>query len=635
MSTKVTFVELTAYEGVLPLATGYLQAYASQDEDIVAECSFEIFSQQATGDRVAVADELAEKDSDVYAVSCYLWNMGITRWVLDRLHERKPAAQFILGGPQVMNHMQDYVAADRENMVVCNGEGERTFLAYLKQIVSGERDFHAVPGLSFWRDGELVTTPKSERIKDLNEIPSPFTTGVFADGLYSSAILETNRGCPYNCGFCAWGAATNDKVYKFDDERVREDITWISEHQFASVFIADANWGIAPRDVELTKFIVEQKERNGFPYRVDMAAAKNRPDRITTITDTLVRGGLVTSQTISLQSMDPHTLDMVQRSNIRLSAYTTLQSTLRERGINSNIELIWPLPGETLDSYQRGIGELCRLRGDVIVTYPQLLLYNTPIHKQRDVLGVQTARVPSEIAEADIVTSTNWVTNAEYEDGVWFAYVVHALYNVRSLYYLANYLDRNGLATFAEVYANAVGYFKNRPDAAVTQYFADSVKNLGNYDFRDSGMVAHMVLHACRAEFDELLNGFVHTQPWWEDEGAQAAFELDLLARPYIYAEPMRAPDYDFTHIRYEIIDDHHVSLTLPPVIGELLADLDMNGHEGPAPVQVLMDQNVQRKIPYVDELGLAQNALYCQGMFVCLRDYLPVFAPHEASVGV
>src|SRR5207248_6106056 len=130
--------------------------------------------------------------------------------------------------------------------------------------------------------------------------------------------------------------------------------------------------------------------------------------------------------------------------------------------------------------------------------------YNTPIHKQRDVLGVQTARVPSEIAEADIVTSTNWVTISEYEDGVWFAYVVHALYNVRGLYYLANYLDRNGLATFAEVYANAVEYFKNRPDAAVTQYFADSVKNLGNYDFRDSGMVAHMVLHAHRAEFDAL-----------------------------------------------------------------------------------------------------------------------------------
>ncbi|HEX3791898.1 MAG TPA: hypothetical protein VHW44_28820 [Pseudonocardiaceae bacterium] len=634
MSTKVTFVELTAYEGVIPLATGYLRAYAAQDPDISAECSFESYSRQATVDRVAVADELIEKRSDVYAISCYLWNMGINRWVLDRLYESNSTAQFILGGPQVMNHIRDYVPADRENVVVCNGEGERTFLAYLRQVVGARRDFNAVPGVSFWHDGNVVTTAKSERIKDLNEIPSPFTTGVFEDGKYNTAILETTRGCPYNCGFCAWGAATNDKVYRFDDDRVRADVNWISEHRFQSVFIADANWGISPRDVEMTKYLVEQKNLNGFPYRVDMAAAKNRPDRMAMITETLVQGGLVTSQTISLQSMDSNTLDMVQRSNIRLSAYTTLQTTLREKNINSNIEMIWPLPGETLDSFRRGIAELCRLRADVIVVYPQLLLHNTPIYQQRDALGVQTARVPSEIAEADVVTSTNWVPVADYEDGVWFAYAMHALYNVRGLYYLVNYLDRHDLATFAEVFANAAQYFKSRPDAAITQYLADSVKNLGNYDFRDSGMVALMVLHANRAELDDLLAGFVRTQPWWSDENAQAAFELDLLARPYIYAEPMRTPDYEFTHVRSERLDDDHLAMTLPRAVGELLVELETIEHDGPAPREVLLAQANERKIPYLEQLGLDANAMYCQGMFLCLRDYLPTFQARDTPVG-
>ncbi|MEU0885772.1 hypothetical protein ABZ345_44960 [Lentzea sp. NPDC005914] len=626
MTTSVTFVELTAYEGVLPLATGYLQAYASQDPAVAAGCTFEIYSRQATSDRAEVAEELIERASDVYAVSCYLWNMGITRWVLERLYERFPDAQFILGGPQVMNHMQDYVAPHRENVVVCNGEGERSFLAYLQQVVGGEPDMTEVPGVSFWRDGTLVTTPRSERIKSLDEVPSPFTTGVFEPGKYVSAILETNRGCPYNCGFCAWGAATNDKVYKFEEDRVRRDIEWICQNQYQALFIADANWGISPRDVELTEFIVACKEKYGYPFRVDMAAAKNRPDRMAQITETLVKGGLVTSQTISLQTMDSHTLDMVQRSNIRLSAYTTLQTTLREKDINSNIELIWPLPGETLDTYRQGITELCRLRADVIIVYPQLLLYNTPIYKQREVFGVQTARVPSEIAEADVVTSTNWVSVPEYEEGVWFAYAMHSLYNVRCLYYLLNYLDRTGLASFGEVFANAVTYFKNRPDSAVTQYFADSVKTLGNYDFRDSGMVAHMVLRAHRAEFDELLATFVRTQPWWSDEGAQAAFELDLLARPHIYAEPIVFPDYTFEHVRYERVDDNRFTMTLPPAIAELLADLDLTGHDGPAPVHVSLENKNDRKIPYMDELGVAHNALYCQGLFVCLRDFLPVF---------
>ncbi|CAM3692839.1 B12-binding domain-containing radical SAM protein [Kibdelosporangium persicum] len=627
MGTKVTFVELTAYEGVLPLATGYLQAYASQDPEIAAECSFEIFSRNATSERTAIAEELVAKNSDVYAVSCYLWNMGTTKWLLQRLYEERPDAKIILGGPQVMNHLTKYVSPDRENTVVCNGEGERTFYGYLKQVVSGEMNLRSVNGLSFWQNGEAITTPKSERIKDLMEVPSPFTTGVYKPGEYISAILETNRGCPFNCGFCAWGAATNDKVYKFEDDRVRQDITWISENGFQSIFIADANWGIGPRDVEFTEFIVDCKNKNGLPYRVDMASAKNRPDRMAKITETLVEGGLVTSQTISLQTMDQNTLNLIQRANIRLSAYTTLQQTLRAKGINSNIELIWPLPGETLQSYRQGIAELCRLHADVVVTYPQLLLHNTPIYEQRDVFGVQTARVPSDIAEADIVIGTKWVNFAEYELGVWYAYLVHALYNVRGLYYLANYLDRHEISPFDEFFTKAVEYFQGRMDTQISLYFAESVKNLGNYDFRDSGMVAHMVLHAHRDEFNAMVADFVRKQPWWPHHpGAQAAFELDLLARPYIYAEPARTPDYEFEHIGHQPIDEHSAALTVPAEIGTLLSDLDMLSYDGPPPENVIITHADGRKMPYTPEWGLDNNALYCQGLFVCQREYVPTF---------
>ncbi|MGH3564919.1 MAG: hypothetical protein ACRDRH_02560 [Pseudonocardia sp.] len=633
MSTKVTFVELTAYEGVLPLATGYLQSYASQDPEIAAECSFAIYSQPVNGDRAAIADELIAMDSEVYALSCYLWNMRLMRWVLERLVAERPTARFILGGPQVMHHIADYVPSDRENIIVCNGEGERTFHAYLKQVVRGEADLEAVPGISFWRAGDLITTLKSERIRDLMEIPSPFTTGVFEPGRYHVAILETNRGCPFSCGFCAWGAATNDKVYQFAEDRVRDDITWICENQFMSIFIADANWGIGPRDVEFTKHIVKCKEQFGSPYRVDMAAAKNRPDRMAVITETLARGGLLTSQPISMQTLDTQTLEVVQRKNIRLDAYTKLQRTLREKQINSHIELIWPLPGETLESYRLGIAKLCRNQADTMIIYPQLLLHNTPIYQQRDLLGVQTASAPSEIAEAEIVTSTNWATFADYEEGVWFAYALHALYNLRGLYYLANYLDRNGISTFDVVYSDAVEYFQSRTDSALVQYFAESVKSLGNYDFRDSGTVAYMVLHAHRAEFDELLTGFVRTRAWWSDPDARAAFELDLIARPYVFAEPVRIPDYAFEKIRCAMVGDHRILAALPPVIGKLVAELEMPGHEGRVPDEVLIEHTPGQKVPVDMGFSLDEKILYCQGMFICLRDLLPSFGSAPTPV--
>jgi radical SAM superfamily enzyme YgiQ (UPF0313 family) len=625
MTMNVTFVELSAFEGILPLASGYLQAYAQSDPEISGRCSFEIYSEPVDSDRETVVNELLGRDSDVYALSCYIWNMRYVEWVLDRLYEAHPDARFILGGPQVMNHIADYVPAARENVVVCDGEGERTFAEYLKHVLGCGTDLTEVPGLSFWQGGEVRTNQPVERIKDLMEIPSPFTTGVFEEGKYTTAILETNRGCPFHCGFCAWGNATNDKVHKFETERAKDDIEWICANKFVAIFIADANWGIGPRDVELTEHIVKCSDKYGYPYMVAMAAAKNKPDRMAVITETLVSGGLLTSQPISLQTRDTQTLDIVRRSNIRPETYTELQRTLREKRISSYIELIWPLPGETLDSYQHGIADLCRSRADTIIVYPQLLLHNTPIYNTRDVLGIKTAPVPNDVAEANVVVETKWVNREEYETGAWFSYAMHSLYNVRGLYYLSNYLDRTGTATFAEIYANAVRYFRES-ESPITRYFAESVATLRNYDFHDSGMIAHIVLHSDRTEFDQLLDGFARTQSWWSDPGARAAFELDLVARPYIYLEKAQVPNHEFTDIECEQVDRYSFAVTLPDTVAGLLADLDMPTSKERTPNRVTVSHSPRRKMPHMPSRSVAHNASYCQGMILRLRDYLPSF---------
>lgn len=632
MNTKVTFVELSAFEAILPLASGYMQAYAQHDPEVGPRCDFEIFSAPVSADRREVIAELLEKRSDVYAISCYIWNIGFARAVLAALHERLPAAQFILGGPQVMLHAEEYVAPEQENVVVCNGEGEKTMLQYLRQVIGDDPDFSAVDGISFWRSGELVTTEAAERVRDLMEVPSPFTSGVFEEGKYTTAILETNRGCPFSCGFCFWGAATNDKVHKFEDQRVRDDITWISKHDFVSIFIADANWGMAPRDVELTRHLVECSEENGYPVMVSMAAAKNKPDRMAEITEILVRGGLLTSQPISLQSMSSRTLELVDRSNIKPATYTELQRTLREKRISSYIELIWPLPGETLESYKEGIAELCRLRADTLIVYPQLLLHNTSIYAKRELLGVQVERVPSDVTEADVVVGTNWVSRAECERGTWFYYAVHSLYNLRGLYYLANYLERSGTRRLEDFFTDAATYFESRTDTEVASFFRDSVQKLWNYDFHNFGMVAHLVLHSHREEFDGLLVDFARGQSWWRDAGARAAFELDLLARPYIYLARPRPPGYDFTELRVEPHGKTASVVDMPADLAALLIDLDVTGLEaGREPLtRLVLDHPRGRKLPFMPERSLEHNASYCQGMVLRLREYLPTWRPES-----
>ncbi|MEY9933128.1 radical SAM superfamily enzyme YgiQ (UPF0313 family) [Catenulispora sp. GP43] len=627
---SVVLVELPTYENILPLASGYLQAMAAHDPEVGPAYSFRIVSRPVSLPREEILAGLLELDADVYTFSCYIWNMRLVRWLLDRLRQERPESRFLLGGPQVMNHAATYLADKPENVYVCNGEGEHTFVELLRRLAADTRELSAVPGLSYWHDSDLRTTLPAPRIKDLMEIPSPFLTGVFDDQSYSFAIMETNRGCPFSCSFCYWGAATNDKVHKFEGDRIKDELTWISEHGATGIFIADANWGLSPRDVELTHHIVECGKRTGYPLVVHMAAAKNKPERMAEITEIFVKGGMMVTQPISLQTLDAGTLATVDRQNIRKETYISLQQQLRDKQISSYVELIWPLPGETYESFKDGLTSLCRSYADTIIVYPQLLLHNTPMHSQRELHGLVTEEVPSEVAEAEVVVGTRWVSREECRQGYWLNYAVHSLYNMRALFLLSGYLDATGVIAYGDFFADVARYFQSRTDNEVCRFFAESTAQLANYDLLNSGKTAHFTLSSLRSEFDALLADYVRAQPWWEDPLAREAFELDLLSRPYIYREPFRAPEYDFTEAVVKGTDDKQsVLVEVSAPMTRLLTDRELlpaGADSADARTTVRIDHRARQKMPYMPQRSLEHNANYCQGMVLRFREVLPTW---------
>jgi radical SAM superfamily enzyme YgiQ (UPF0313 family) len=632
---KVVLVELPTYENILPLASGYIQACGQDDETIAASHAFEIASYPVTGDRYQIRSELAARKAHLYTFSCYIWNMKLVRWLLAGLREMRPDAHYLLGGPQVMNHAMTYLGVGMDNVYVCNGEGEKTSLELMRQLNSKTPDLGKVPGLSFRSGNEIVTTEPAARIQNLMEIPSPFLTGVFDGHEYSFAIMETNRGCPFRCTFCYWGAATNSRVHKFEEERVKAELSWISENRFSGIFIADANWGLSARDVALTEHIVQCSQETGYPLVVHMAAAKNRPDRMAEITEIFVRGGLMVTQPISLQTLNSSALEMVDRQNIREETYIGLQRLLREKRISSYVELIWPLPGETLQSFKEGLTRLCRMYADTIIVYPQLLLHNTPMYAQREVLGISTEEVPSEVAEAEVVLGTKWVTTEDCRHGYWLNYALHTLYNMRGLFLLSGYLDAAGIIPYGELFDQLASYFQQRTDSEICRFFARSTADLANYDLLNSGKTAHLILSSHREEFDQLLADFVTAQGWWTDPMARQAFEMDLLTRPYIYREPVRQPGYQLTEsVLCDPPDSQSFIVNASAEIACLLQGREMLDITPQASERVTLhiDHRGRQKMPHMPQRSLEHNANYCQGMVLRFREVLPLIRVAEAQ---
>jgi radical SAM superfamily enzyme YgiQ (UPF0313 family) len=278
----------------------------------------------------------------------------------------------VMGGPNIYLEEQrqlDYLRAHPEIDVFVLGEGDflgrevvRRFLDAGKSIEKfGESD---VPSCVYRRPGgQLVRTEMWDRAAEIEEIPSPWLTGVldeFFDGKLAP-LLETNRGCPFKCTFCVQGVRWYTKVHNFTKERIKEEIEYIGARMkkvcpsMGFLRIADSNYGMFERDIEISEYIGQAQRKYGWPTYIDATTGKNRPERVIQSLEK-VNGAMVIYQAV--QSLDEETLKNIKRSNISTEAYEQVMIHVRGRGLRSLSDLILGLPGETLHSHITGINQL-------------------------------------------------------------------------------------------------------------------------------------------------------------------------------------------------------------------------------------------------------------------------------------
>lgn len=297
--------------------------------------------------------------SGIWLFSDYLWSQPYNLAVAAAVKRADPANITVHGGPSAPKYAQactGHFAAHPQVDVVVRGEGEQTFVELLAALPGepGLEALRGVPGLTYrGRDG-LVRTAERARIDDLDSLPSPYLTGMFDD--YGSpvvaAILETNRGCPFACTFCDWGSATQQKIRRFDLGRVMAEIDWIGRRRVPVLWIADANFGIFPRDIEIAEHIARTRRDHGFPLEVVVNYPKNATAKIASIVRIFAEAGICGQGIVSIQTTDEATLKAIRRDNIRTDKYDELASIFRSEGLPLSTDLMIGLPGATVASFK-------------------------------------------------------------------------------------------------------------------------------------------------------------------------------------------------------------------------------------------------------------------------------------------
>jgi radical SAM superfamily enzyme YgiQ (UPF0313 family) len=344
----------------LPYSVGMLEAYARKHLSRPHDYEFLLPVYRRDPVEEAVAQLLS---ADIVGFSTYVWNAQLTYRIAAELKRRKPEVITVFGGPQVPDKAEGFLRKYPFVDIATHGEAEKTFTA----ILEDPERVAEIPSVSFLRNGEFTFTGRAGRLSDLDELPSPYLDEVFQRLLVSNpgakwnAIFETNRGCPFKCTFCDWGSATGDKVKKMGMERISAEIEWFGRNRIEFIFCADANFGILPRDIEIAETLAKVKRATGLPRGFSTSNTKNSTERSFAAQKILSEAGLNAGVSVSMQSMAPQVLIDIKRDNIKIegpNGFRELQRKFTLAGIETSTDIVLALPGETYDSFVRGVDEL-------------------------------------------------------------------------------------------------------------------------------------------------------------------------------------------------------------------------------------------------------------------------------------
>ena len=370
-----------------PLGASYIYAYAKKI--FGNEFDFKLFKLPAH-----LEEELRSTSPTIFSFSNYSWNLELGYKFALLAKQRDPNVVTVFGGPNFPtdeNEKLDFLKKKSAIDFYIELEGELGFVDLVKAL--SENNFNVkqlkklekkIINTCYIHDDKLITG-SIERIKDINIIPSPYLTGALDQSFQLPLIpmIETTRGCPFTCTFCADGLGIKSKINRYESQRTREELQLIAKNinKVDELIVTDLNFGMYKQDMETAKEIANIQKNYNYPISVDAPAGKNMPKRIINIAS-IMKGW---SMGGAIQSSDPDVLKAIKRSNISISAYQDLIDFGNKQKANRTYtEIIVGLPNDTKERHFESLRLGVEKSVNNLRMHQAMLLTGTEMASKRD-----------------------------------------------------------------------------------------------------------------------------------------------------------------------------------------------------------------------------------------------------------
>ncbi len=348
---------------------------------------FKLNKETRIEDLAAVLSRTDFASFDFIALSAYIWNEFLTNGMINYIKDKFGyKGKFILGGYQISyssNPEQEYPNCDH----FISGYAEKSLL----DIVTG-----------------VINQPRVKSPVDFSTLPSPYLTQELPIIKGQKMLrLETKRGCPYRCSFCAHRDLTFNKVYKHNQEKVYREIALFKDLQVKKINIIDPIFNAGKEYLSVLEEMCT----------VNLCALISMQARFETIVGTKGEAFLDYYMKLNvilefgLQTAIQEESKVINRKNNPQKIKEAMQR-LKERGILFEISLIYGLPNQTLDSFKESIDFALENGCTNLTAFPLMLLKGTELYAQKDLYKFREQAIGEY--NIPIVTSSDSFSEREW-----------------------------------------------------------------------------------------------------------------------------------------------------------------------------------------------------------------------------